>query len=138
LRIKDSLIQGAGKGLFAIDAKKQPNEVIFRTNAFICKYHGERINLQTLVSRYSYNTGPYAVSLGNNMFEDGACHRGVGSIPNHAVGSTANAKFSIGRENGQRVIKLVAIKNIKNDKEILINYGRSYQLVNPNIQFQTK
>ena len=44
LKLQDSTIPNGGKGLFAIDIKKEPNEVIFRPRQTIIDYKGEFVD----------------------------------------------------------------------------------------------
>jgi hypothetical protein len=119
VRIKDSQY---GKGLFAMNNRKEDNAVIFRANATIVKYNGEIVNQAELDRRYGDATAPYgAQRQGEDVYEDGACKRGVGTLVNHATGNNTNARFSYAR-NGSLQIK--ATKNIRNNREIFINYNQ--------------
>ena len=124
LQIKDSNIQGANKGLFAIG-----KGIVFRTGARICMYNGQLIDVQELIRRYGYNTAPYAIQLhnedGEQQFEDASIERGIGSLANHScVKSKINARLSISRGNRAQ---LIATKNIRGGQEILVDYGDDYK-----------
>lgn len=141
LRIKQSSVHNAGKGLFAIrrgDVDVQGNRVpIFKKGDTIIKYGGEPVTAQQLQARYGNFTAPYGLSVTKNVFENGACVRGVGTLANHAVKSLANAKYSyatINRRPAYAVIK--ALKNIYDGDEILVHYGAEYQL-NENTKHHT-
>ena len=130
-----------GKGLYAMDLKKEPIDIIFRENEVITEYNGELINTATLTNRYQDKTAPYAAKrLGNNKFEDGACKRGVGSIINHGNSRQANARLSFSHDG---TLKIRATKNITNGSEILINYnigrgGRRYIINQAGVRHTTK
>ena len=127
LRIKQSTIPGAGKGLFAMDKHAGANEIIFRIGDKIVVYNGEVVTHAELNRRYGDRfTAPYAVSEGRAVV-DAACTRGVGSIANYATGGKRNnAQFSYNRRT--KLFTLVATKNIRNGAEIFVTYGRAYRL----------
>jgi len=132
LRIKSSNI--AGKGLFAEDPSKGPNSIIFRKGSEICKYNGEIINDVVRRERYGNNTGPYIfqTSVRNRIYEDGALHRGVGSLMNHTgqvnrQNAALKSRSTIATNHiTEGYVK--AIKDIRNGREILTTYGESYNL----------
>lgn len=126
LRIKDSNIQGAGKGLFAIDKSRPVGEILFRKNDKITNYDGEILTREILTQRYGEYTAPYGVEVNynHNIYEDGACKRGVGNLVNHQSQAQTNAKLSTNK-NRNRII-LIATKNIRNGQEIFVNYGSDY------------
>lgn len=135
LKIKDSTIPEANKGLFAYNHRKGNNEVLFRRGDTISQYNGENINTHTLDERYSDKTAPYAVEVSRDRYVDSALKRGVASLanvkPNHN-----NASFSINQVN--KTVKIKATKPIKNNQEIFLSYGRQYRLHEPNTSFITK
>lgn len=124
LRIKASNIPDAGSGLFALKRNATFGEILFRTGDTIIKYEGEVIDQPELERRYGVYTAPYGVALHRHMFEDGACVRGVGNLANHATGALANARLVLDPRRNR--VSLKAMKNIRNDQEILVNYGREY------------
>jgi hypothetical protein len=127
LRIKNSNVAGGGKGLFALDPKRVNNEIIFRTGQTIIFYGGDVISKPELDRRYDEYTAPYGVQIqgvdgnGRQLYRDTACDRGIGSLANHGNANRENARFSFGN-NG--VLNLKATKNIRNAKEIFVNYNR--------------
>lgn len=125
LRIKPSSLPDAGKGLFALKRNAVPAEILFRPGDTIIKYEGEVIDRPELEHRYGAFTAPYGVALHRDMFEDGACVRGVGNLANHATGNRVNARLVLNPR--QNRVSLKATKNIRNDQEIFVNYGREYQ-----------
>lgn len=118
VRIKQSQF---GKGLFAMDIDKGPNEVVFKKNHTIVQYTGEIINRDELERRYGMYTAPYAVQQDADTFIDSACSRGVGSLINHQPEARANCRFSYGRNNN---IQVKATKNIRNGQELYLNYNK--------------
>lgn len=122
LRIKKSTIRGAGSGLFAMK-RRAPGEVLFRAGEVIAPYGGERMRKVTVDRRYGEYTAPYAIKLSPDRFENGACIRGVGAVANHAPSGIANAEFVTFPGS---VAKLVALTDIVNGQEILVNYGGDY------------
>jgi hypothetical protein len=133
LTIMKSSLPNAGKGLFAIDTKKGPYDIIFKKGDKIIQYNGELISNQDLNDRYLEYTAPYAVKINKDLLCDGACNRGVGSLantfPNHN-----NATLTVFRKKA--FIK--ATKNIKNKQEIFLAYGRSYKLNERGVKHDTK
>lgn len=127
LRIKYSTNPRAGKGLFVMSKQHDDNEIVFRNGDIIIEYGGEIITNNALDNRYGDYTAPYAIRHGNRI-EDGACIRGAGTVINHAPTAQANARFSLSR-NGQ--FRIIATKNIRNNREIFCNYGRNYRFNEP-------
>lgn len=67
LRIKDSTIPNAGKGLFCINKREPDNAIIFRPGDKIITYDGQVINNDELVRRYTNNyTAPYSIKINND------------------------------------------------------------------------
>ena len=117
VRIMDSEY---GKGLFALDNTKGPNDIIFRSGQTIVQYEGEMLRVNELEERYGRFTAPYAVKVNNNSIIDSACIRGVGSLINHAPENRKNCRFSYPRNGG---LQIKATKNIRNGRELFINYN---------------
>lgn len=126
LRIRDSNLQG--KGLFAQDARRPANAVIFHQGQTIVNYDGQVISNAQLDTRYGDYTAPYGLSSGNRN-EDGACHRGIGTLANGAPApADVNAIYLPGP--GGR-LRLVATRDIRNNTEILCDYGDDYDFDDP-------
>ena len=137
IKIKKSTLPDAGKGLFAVNKQKEPNEIIFRQGDTIIPYAGEKnVTNQELTNRYGDYTAPYAVQYSDNKNEDAACKRGVGSLANRNRGNLNNARLYPNRRNGS--IFLRATKNIRNNNEIFVPYGRHYRLNEEGVSNQTK
>ena len=143
LKIKPSMIDNAGKGLFAYNKTQPPNAILFKQNEKIVDYLGERIDNNELYSRYGDDgTAPYAFKIHNNLYIDPATRRGIGSLANkpdahnpNPLLRQPNAKFSIYHHNAS----LKATKNIRNNQEILTSYGRNYRLQdNYKTQYKSK
>ena len=122
LQIKKLTIPDAGKGLFAVGLS---NEIVFRVGQKIVDYNGEIIDEDELDERYGDGTGPYAVKLHRNLYEDASVFRGTGSLANHTNRKTKiNARLSIKRNNTCQLICFK--KNIKSGDEILVDYDNEY------------
>jgi hypothetical protein len=145
LRVMDSKIKNAGKGLFAMDKstvdKKERDgrqKAVFRQGQTIVAYGGEKITHQEKHARYRGHTAPYG--LGTTHTEDAACKRGIGSIANHKPPSASNSNFVF--RNGRWV--LVARKRILHGNEITATYGSSqtvgprYRMHEPGVTHATK
>ena len=137
LRIKPSTIHNAGKGLFAEDNSRGPNDIIFRNRSNIIEYIGENINERELNRRYQIHTAPYALQVGANpnRYIDAATVRGVGSLINHRTGNQVNARFVINPRNN--TARLAATKNIRNNQEIFVNYGHQYRIHEAGVRYKT-
>ena len=134
LRIKNSTIPNAGKGLFAMDKTKAPDEIIFRSGTKIIAFDGELVDSDTLEDRYGDTTAPYGAHINRDRFEDGALHRGVGTLVNQSPrANMTNARFGVSRNR----IVLFTTKNIRNGQEILVRYGNEYRF-DENTQYTTK
>jgi hypothetical protein len=113
---------GDFQGLFACDARKPENAILFRKSDYIVPYLGEVLTKQQLDNRYGTGdaTAPYAVTAASNgKIYDSACFMGIGAKTNHDK-QQANTEI---HPNGQC---LVAKKGIKNGAEILVDYGDDY------------
>eukprot|EP01031_Cornospumella_fuschlensis_P040212 gene40212-48998_t len=128
LKIKDSTLPGAGKGLFAYRRNKGDDEVVFRAGNTICTYNGQLINAEELADRYGDHNAPYAIRLSKREAIDAACKRGVGALGNTNRGMN-NATLSISTQNKTASVK--ATKTIRNGNEIFISYGRGSPSVHP-------
>ena len=140
LRIKASTTPNAGNGLFAqVSRSATDHSIVFRNRDVIIEYTGETINLNTLRTRYDLDpntqyTAPYAYEItANNSYVDSACVRGVAALANHTRMSRSNAKF-VKTRNANGVfngVRLVATKNIRNNREIFASYGADYRFNEP-------
>ncbi len=136
LQIRKSTIPNAGKGLFAYKPYSNPNDIVFKKNQKICNYNGDHINLNELNARYGNYTAPYAVKISNNEFIDSALERGVGSFAN-TKNNHNNAEFTISYQHHTASLK--AKRNIRNNEEIFLGYGRAYRMPNvEHVRYYTK
>ena len=134
LRIKESTIRGAGKGLFAYNGTNN-DEIVFKMGERIIDYNAEITTTEEINKRYGEdNTAPYTVRINKDLVEDGACQRSSASIANHRPLFYSNTKFY----PYNRKIYLKAIKNIRNNQEITIDYGDEYIMNQEGNQHETK
>ena len=75
------------------------------------------INQQQLFHRYGQYTAPYGIQISTNTYEDGARHRGIGSLINHKQVAQFYVRFSIARD---KKAYIVATKNIRNKAELYV------------------
>lgn len=134
LCIKPSTIEQAGLGVFVCNIKENNDFIVYRKNQKICPFDGEVITKEVLDDRYGEYTAPYAIEIHNDMVEDGATKRGIGSIINHQPNARTNCRYSITRDNHAWI---VATKDIKNNTELFVNYGSSYRFGERGVQFST-
>lgn len=128
LRIKNSNLPHGGKGLFAMNPQLEDNNIIFRPGDIIIDYGGEIMSDADLHDRYDDNTAPYAARLKRNVVCDAACERSAGSLANS--GNNANQNNAILRANyrtNPQKIQLKASRIIRNNTEILLDYGDEYR-----------
>ena len=138
LRIQQSTIPHAGKGLFAQDRTAPAHRVIFHAGATICDYNGQVINLAQLNARYGLRTAPYGMRINANRFEDGGLHRGIGSIANqNPPHQVPNARYTLYHIVGVTRCRLSAIIPIRNNQEIFIDYGGAYIMHDAAVQYST-
>jgi hypothetical protein len=122
LQVRDSLIAGAGKGLFVKAEGRGENDIIFRKGQTICQYNGQHLTPLQLYQRYHQF---YGARVSQWEAIDGSLERGVGSFanifPNHQ-----NAYLSPSPQHHS--ITLKANKNIRNNQEIYVPYSTGYHL----------
>jgi SET domain-containing protein len=135
LRIKQSTLPRAGKGLFALNPKLPADAVIFQREQTVVSYFGEILDIDEKEQRYETKTAPYSVGYSNDEVVDSALVRGVASNANTNVGNQ-NTYISIDRHN--HTVNIKASKPIKNGQEIFIPYGKNYKLNERGVQHSTK
>ena len=134
LKIQTSTIPNAGKGLFVMSKVVAENAIVFKVGSKIIEYDGELVDADTLQERYGDETAPYGIHINRDRFEDGAIHRGVGTLVNQSPRTAmTNARFGVSRNR----IVLFATKNIRNGQEIYVRYGSEYRF-DENTQYATK
>lgn len=140
LDVKTSTIKGAGNGLFAYSNTKfneNDNQIVFKENQFIYSFHGELLSMSELKHRYQANLDtssskdqwftPYAACLDATNVVDSIVIRGVMSMANDPRDTNkVNTYEVVGTEDGKRVIKVYASRNIRDNDEIFINYGKPF------------
>lgn len=141
LKIKDSTIPNAGKGLFAYMRNVPQTHIVFKRNDIIIPYIGNIVNNKEIDEIYGPNTtAPYAFCHGrrwNSRCTDGACRRGVGAFLNHGDRSN-KINAAVRYDTRKKEFIVYATKEIKNNQEIFINYGDDYEFHVPNVTFSTK
>lgn len=135
LRIKKSSIKNAGLGLWVVDTSKKNTQNVFKKDEVIIAYIGENLTPEILSKRYNEKTAIYGLCE-LNVCVDSACVRGAASYINHSSSSKKiNVYFDFDDSTGQFII--VAKKNIKNNTELFISYGKQYR-INENTVYSTK
>ena len=60
------------------------------------EYDGELVDSTTLEERYGDDTAPYGIHINRDRYEDGALHRGVGTLVNQSpTANRTNARFGV-------------------------------------------
>lgn len=146
LKIKETG-DNRGKGLYA-DNGTNNNEIVFKANQKICDYGGERVNVTQINRRYGKDKTyprPYVttVSEAQNIYEDAAIQRGIGSLANHICHSSANARLSVSGEGNNKKSILKAgggkkTKYIRNGQEILVRYDERYKIHHNSVKHKTR
>ena len=147
VRIRDSTIQGAGKGLFAWNPKLPPTATVFSKGVYIIEYDGEVVTGADISARYQDFTAPYAIrtlavsASDPEIYVDAALRRGAGALVNEAPApETVNAglRYVMVREGGA-VIVIQATADIANGSEIFVTYGSDYVMESnePRVRYVT-
>jgi len=127
IQVKESSIQGAGKGLFVTRD--------FKKGEWICPYVGEVIDQNCTYQRYTPGqTCPYMIEKDGTEYIDAACVRGIGSMANCLVKNNGdvrsveahNASFSWRTSLNEPWLKTT--KNIKKGREIFVYYGSDFKV----------
>jgi hypothetical protein len=129
LKIAPATNKEHGKGLFATNGTNN-GDVVFKNGERIIKYNGEVLDKAELDDRYggdAKDTAPYGYQVNKNKYVDSACLRSAGSLANHKPLQKANAKLYFSTSDGGVYIR--ALRKIKNNEEIFVNYGRSYRFI---------
>jgi hypothetical protein len=138
LKIKPSLIPGAGLGLFADDSKREANVILFHPKQIIFpSFGGDVVTEDEIDRRYgdeSTDVAIYAVRLDGDKFVDAACRRGVLSHLNHSPNHLSNARLVF--DQGEMLLQ--ATKSIRNGSEILIDYGEENMFPPTGVTYTTK
>lgn len=144
--IKRSGVPGAGFGLFVCDRTKKKGEVVFKKNDLIAQYNGDALNNAELNSRYGSGGQTATYTWYNDKLKvnlDSACKRYLGAFANDpkGTGKRANTTLKHKKVNQRdrdhinhlrykdlpsRVSGLVALRDIKNGEEVLVNYGADW------------
>jgi hypothetical protein len=119
----------AGLGLFCTDLTKDDGEVVFERGDFICCYMGEYLNEKDILERYTGTAGgkdsaiccPYAIEVSGGRTVDGAILRGPAAFANDSKSKAYNAVLC-----EEPVLGLVASRTIRNNEEVLCDYGKQY------------
>ena len=125
LSVRPSLIEGAGRGLFATTA--------FRKNEIITWYDGERIDRKEAIRRKSMGKGTHLASASNYVVLDGLrtpaeMGRGAASFVNDARNSIFqnNAKLEKYCPSIFEHVVIRAKRDIAKGEEIFASYGNAY------------
>lgn len=110
--IANSLIKGAGRGVFA-SRHIEKDEMIERCPVIILQQHDIQVIEKTELINYYFQWESKA------NYSKGAICLGFGSIYNHSYAPNATYK-KIFKE---RCIEFVAISQIRKDEEITVNYN---------------
>jgi SET domain-containing protein len=125
LYLKKSLIPGAGKGLFV------KNEI--KKGEIVCEYEGEIVPWSVCEKRAEQGHEGYAFFITKNRCVDAYFTKeaiaryandakGIGRVE----GLKNNAQYEIKTRQGEKRVFIVAIKNIKPNDEVLVDYGKDY------------
>lgn len=129
LRIKPATNPAMGLGLFACN-RTDDNAIVFRKDDLVIVYGGETITLATLHERYMRHTAPYGVEIRKDaLFKDCAVDRCIGGHINHGTNRVANCRFVPYRGE----MKIRSVKNVRNNEELFVNYGRTYNQREQNV-----
>jgi uncharacterized protein len=125
LYLKKSLIPGAGKGLFV------KNEI--KKGEIVCEYEGEIVPWSVCEKRAEEGHEGYVFFITKNRCVDAYFTKeaiaryandakGIGRVE----GLKNNAQYEIKTRQGEKRVFIVAIKTIKPNDEVLVDYGKDY------------
>ena len=125
LCLKKSLIPGAGNGLFV------KNEI--KKGEIVCEYEGEIVPWSVCEKRAEEGHEGYAFFITKNRCVDAYFTKeaiaryandakGIGRVE----GLKNNAQYEIKTRQGEKRVFIVAIKTIKPNDEVLVDYGKDY------------
>jgi hypothetical protein len=136
--VRPSTIPNAGLGVFAYDKTKGEREIVFKKNETIIPYASEYLpdGEDVIQQRYENYTAPYAIEITEGNLEDGALHRGIGSLVNHKPQSQANCRLTYTNTRPRRA-QIKADKNIRNNSELFVSYGSQYRFNEPGVSTAT-
>ena len=124
LRIKQSTVAGAGKGVFADDPRRPAGAVVFAKDSVIIEYDGERMNSAKSLERYknmeNEERARYLLifagdNVDNDKIVDGACMRSVGSMIVQNVESMENVIMT---DSAAKPFVVKATRDIVNGDEL--------------------
>lgn len=129
IKVRDSTIPGAGKGLFAQSTWRSPahgpRTLVFKKKDVIAEYLGEVIDEAELGRRYGTERAPYTIWVCDGTYVDAARLRSYAAMANDARGhGRCNARFTHG--SATRPPEIRATRDIYNGDEILVSYGDAY------------
>ena len=125
LRAAPSALRNGGKGLFVNSKEYGHNDIVFRPGDQIVAYQGEPLTEEELEERYGRYTGPYALMVGFDDVIDAALKRGIGAMANSKrIRKECNVELVAGDPGS---VYLVATKNIRNNTELFVYYGKEYR-----------
>lgn len=116
LRVKPSLINNGGKGLFAW---KKP----FKKNAKISTYTGRRLSKSDVDRKYGEDIAEYVICHRNNCVDANYTTDNAARFANDSRGSAFKDNAFL---KGHKNFRLEAKKKIKPNQEILTSYGKGY------------
>lgn len=126
LRIGPSLIEGAGKGLFAFGGRGATHDtIVFRPRDHVVEYMGELITRDELYDLYGDHNAHYSVAIDGTWAVSAEQHRGIGSTANHGNNRVANCRLSANTR--ERKVSIKATKIIRHGDELLANYGNDFR-----------
>ena len=99
LKIMNSNIAGAGKGLFVWHkSKENTNEPVFKKGDPIINYEGKQKTMERIHDEYGEYTAPYAIEYKQGQALDAGSKRGVGSLANHKSMRLTNVELVTRRD----------------------------------------
>jgi len=121
LRIKQSTVPGAGKGVFAVDPHRPAGAVIFAKGSNVMiPFDGEKMSLAASKQRYKKHEAyaRYAILDSKDVVFDAACMRSVGSIIASNISNRRGASNVV--YNSNKILE--ATRDILNGEELLTSF----------------
>ena len=147
LKIQESTIPGAGKGMFAWVPAPLREEWVFKKGQTVCEYIGETVTNAESTKRYGReSTAPYSVGIPHTRSDiDSSCMRGYGAFTNKGNAYNSNRfpsnvqwKAVAKTRTKPAIVKFIAHRNIAHGEELLVHYGNAYTIDEPGVTYSTK
>ncbi len=128
LSVRDSRVSGLG--LFASRRQEAASRSpVHLRNATVLRYRGQLLSHEELRGVYGAFTAPYTIELvARKWYIDAACMRSTASLINHGDdAASCNVEFQVHGSGRRGRVVVVALRDIFDGEELLVDYGSAYR-----------